>query len=1408
MAEAAQSNSQDSSKDAKPKRSLLGYAVFAALVVLVFSYLKFAANRDNLVNQDFYRVLYEVSNEFNNNIEKLKRLHQNNESISAVRSLLPNYKVLNEKAASTNTKDAHYVFSNALLKAYKQSDQGKPFAVIGVNDLLPNPANGFSQYLIVDALGNVVTTKGNENSLSVVNLEDIKKAIYKKNKSFELNLSKTPNKSAPKLSLPGLSSHVDIDISHGKYRVFLYPFIPNIEVFDTNSTQQSKSQANNHLFLVGLLSKSRLNKPNLNHWNVSFLFVVIICILFCWTLLRLYLLPVHQAMTKVNRLTTHTISYAFFIVVVALVLAFAQKQSLDKMKAKNASAYLNTISGALSEDVITAFSSMKEFGVFYQGLLKEYEAQRQTHISSQNNSTNCNGFVCPKNKLDWPWYELTGEQSLATQEEDWGCNDYRHLLDKDKDKAFNIKPNYMEDAFWSEMLSKGSSFKVLSPCHSSPVSDSDKFFVNQLLSDIYSASAKDLKIITIVKELDATIAPDEFSFETHLPENSTTNLNTNLLSVFLMDSKGVVKTPSFGFRETNAVPMTANLSHRDYFKQVRDNRGITLTEKSAKTPFENVFIQRLHNIYNGSVGTTISMPLASAVNSINNKDIINEHILAADVLFRKLSLRSPPEQDFSYMVVERTSGTVLFHNNEDRVLVENLYFSNSDNEKISNWIKSGLEPQIKYDNDVTVNGVSGYYHGQSGKFFAKPSIVENWAVVVFYPNDSLNALMTNQFIFTVMSFSVVLLLLSLFSYFSPWAFSSKKPNLSGALKTMIMWTFPRQVQGKYHKKLLMRLSVYIAIMYLFMFILVQTFLGGHENSLLARWLVFIVALLVVVFLFFIIQRKYQKQHDSPKNRINIKDFKLWLLPISLIVLCVWFYFNRAFIPLLTLESYYHKHACSHLNIEKKEQADMALVLFPNSITKYGHSPNELLKIDGETETETETETNITDNCASSVFPEQLPHLSNLEGVKFYWQWVNEYVFTYRDETAIKGLGFTNSVEVDGWLLFRYSLLTLTILIAWYYLSRKVLIERMYLKHNFAKHIERLCEAARCKAESPYSGLIIGVEHKSKGECIALGGIPRFYCVAQTSQKLSTFYMKYQALEQACGGLYPADQSELVANVKINISTDGKKVCLSDVESALDTSDGRKVLLSMIVKLKTLVKLGELNSLRLNVGVHALKKIESKSAFVDKDVTSQEYINWSECLKDFSVNLAKSLSKEIDETAVSNEVAPFPQYKYIETKVKGKTSRDKFTSHYFVLMHLEAFYRYKWELCTHAEKLALFNIANGHQLNPKNSKVIQNLATYGLIRVQDDELFIVNESFKLFVLNAESEEELNKLVTIGEQGVWKQYRIPFTLVIIIGIGLIALTSGESFGIIISSLAGLAVAITTLTNSANLLKSQFR
>lgn len=107
----------------------------------------------------------------------------------------------------------------------------------------------------------------------------------------------------------------------------------------------------------------------------------------------------------------------------------------------------------------------------------------------------------------------------------------------------------------------------------------------------------------------------------------------------------------------------------------------------------------------------------------------------------------------------------------------------------------------------------------------------------------------------------------------------------------------------------------------------------------------------------------------------------------------------------------------------------------------------------------------------------------------------------------------------------------------------------------------------------------------------------------------------------------------------------------------------------------------------------------------------------------------------------------------------------------------ALYRFKWEQCTKTERIILFQIAAGLEPNPLNRGPLEHLVRRGYI-CRDKGWFIVNTSFKEFVLHAESADTIDNWLAVANESIWQYLRIPFFAIVIALVAIMAYTATDA------------------------------
>ncbi|MFA3792073.1 hypothetical protein AB6T38_13220 [Aliiglaciecola sp. SL4] len=1410
--------------------------VYGVLIMLIFAalgYYTLLNQKDRTANHDYYRVLYEASNEFKENLNKLDSMHRYKEGVSSIRSLLPSYTRKADSEQNLLHADGfkYSIIGQSLQVNADLPGSDKAFeAELSFEDILPNPKKGFSQYLFADKDGKVIATVGDESTISIVELRSINQQIQRKNKQFQFNFSESQSidaSSAPP-PLPTYSNHVDMKISYGDFRVFVFPFALEIPLRKSSAVENEGDQEVivelDKLYLVGLLPQSKLSNRENNDWNLSLLVVTLVSLLFIWCLLRLFLLPQNQSITRSFRLLTVASSYAFFIVIIALALGYMQKYLLQLEKDQKATEYASYLDQKLKRDINEVFSRLEQYQTFYTEILETLEtfseiSQVYSGFTAENLTTfnqsmkkailSLNAQHCINNK---PAYWLPG--SASTPNKTYAIQ-YDCSLPSDN-------PQFMQLAL-------------------------DEHAINVMLKAFNSNKANEvtLDFYSNIQKLD--LVPEE-SLNTSVAAPFLQDKSRTILSSFAINKEGNSVLPSLNFQESNALPATFNLSHRNYYKKVRDQKGWDIqrlptanqpnaasghSDKTsiasfspAASLFKNVYIQRLLNVTNGTRGTTISMPI-----SPTNSNKTYDYILAADVLLPSMTLGQSPPYDFNYMVVERSTGDVLFHNDSSRSLVENLYFTGDSHSALSKWLKAGLDHYPELGKEL----IEGSYHGQSGRFAISSTVVDRWAIVIFYPNDSLQTFMSNQFLYVMTTFAVIIALMVVGIY---------------AVRHFI-WTSTLKEKLRLPAKLNVRLVMLVSSV-LFSASYCLYFIGHNIDTLFnhgagfnwSLWLPILGLSIATVFVY----RGCYNHFCFPFNQLNTptlvsaKRGSRRLIIAVLIAIGIHFLYlqKTADTPEKSLDFHYQQLACNWLNYERQEVNSIGLSRYPNSITSNRIAPINLLPIDNNWRKRLTSKGGDCQNLSTQIHPDDYPSLSSVFSATYLWQWINIYILdrdlaaNYQPNSDFRTYKHREPDGLVSSILFYIGLFAV-IIWAWFRFNTQLLWNRLYCPERFLQHINRMTRSVQTLHFEQRSDNL-----KIECDTIKLNGIGLSLLLRSMGLKGANTEKSPQTTSLLAGfetlfSMSPclqkfSEENSFLPNLKLNIVHQEENriaVEIWDIETCLEKSEFRQLLLDLIMEIKSLTLSGQLASFTIYTGFHSLQRVKMKDPLMldqSSVLDHAEYLSWAECLMDFIVVIPESFKQGIDWQMLREEVSGFPELQFLQQEVEQAEQQEtwahvwkrdeqqniesRWSTINYILLNAEALYRFKWESCSSAEKLALLNLAKRQKLNPANTQMIEHLALNGLITVRKGNIEVVNRSFTHFILHAETKTTLNQLVKHGEEGLWKSYRLPLGVIIILIIGGIALTSGESIYIIAASMAGVLGTIASVTNSANLLRGQMR
>ena len=552
--------------------------------------------------------------------------------------------------------------------------------------------------------------------------------------------------------------------------------------------------------------------------------------------------------------------------------------------------------------------------------------------------------------------------------------------------------------------------------------------------------------------------------------------------------------------------------------------------------------------------------------------------------------------------------------------------------------------------------------------------------------------------------------------------------------------------------------------------------------------------------------------------------------------------------------------CAIINDKRHELEKLELSFFPNSISQYGSKPFSLLPLNEKVKGLL-TNDNIGECANTSVRPEDFPNYATAQGNNHVWRWLALYFGYGKNASADK----ENSAEFKEltpykqhannscWLLCGWLVMLTALLFLWRKLHSQILWVHLYFDGHFLRHIRKLASDAKQigKEERNEKLIIVGDNLKLKGIDLDImlslskqdklsSNLQNFSKLTAVSPFISSLTEKSVADKQgtevvgSTPNQVPNEQEDITfPNLKVSVEQAengihrGVDVKLWDVETCLETKALRANLLKLIVEFKSLVLAQRIESFTVYSGFHCLQRVALKDAMTVFDsenarLDSTEYLSWSECLMDFNFKLPDEFLETADLQLLEQEIQCFPELQVTKLMESAKKRQQKCDKPYkestkvqrywstinLILIHAEAFYRFKWELCSNAEKLALYNLAKDRLLNPDNSQMVEHLAMQGLIKVEDEKLMLVNQSFAYFVLNAEPPETMVKLERYSEQGIWKNNRVSIFAIVILILISVAYLSGESLLIVFGSIAGVLTTIASITNSANLIRSHMK
>jgi hypothetical protein len=1444
-------------------------ALIGIFLIVAFGYYQYRLQQESFANTNYFRVLSEATSQLNENLGQLISLYEWDESEANIRAILPSYKseaLIStiepsnkpercSRSDETGQQKNHFTYEfdgqqflihpkgdAADISQPRANDSEKEkeriiCASVASEDILPVPNAGFSLFLFVNQSNNVIASSGEQSALSIINVGHISRLIAEEqNLSWQdLTSNKNPSEPLEGQKLPGFNHYLDLQLTAGEYRIFIYPY-------QLSNQSKLEKDLNKPLYVLGVLPKPMLKAQQSQRWNLSLLSITLVVLVFAWVMSRLFMLSNNQPVGDTFYYLTMACSYLLFVMILALLFSYGEKSVEQEYKKTKAKQLLTRINHDFDQEVGAIIFELDQYRKYYRTLIIELQNKNPeiTLLTTQ--------LLQIKKELE----------ELAPQ-----------LLQKEKTeklKAQNakLKQNQIEKLQEREALARPL-FQIAVNNIPNLAKQQKEWSYSSLL-DVYrdisapenfelSSTITDNNLLSYVNffAFGLQFIPSE-NYAQWLDPSTGLNQHTKILNTLLLNKNGSDNTPTFFFIESNKKPTSYQLAHRQYFRNIRDQKGWNaefgpfpqppieqcgpeMTNIIYNKVANNFYIQRLLNLNNGTRGSTIAMPLydktqdqkiqsgKSNITPDGTKiETVNDHsregyVMVADIALPSLTMTEFTDDkellDMTFMVVDRDSGQVLFHLDEDRTLVENLFSFGQGTEKISHRIRAGLGGKSEW--------VEGFYHGIAGAFSYQKMPIDKWALVIFMPDESLDIFMTNLFLFNSITLTIILILFAL------GIVALRRFDLTGSIKQKL--SIPLVIE---RRKIMVFSSIYIASIYL------GVWLGSaldRANATEPYYLYLLTLLAVLTCLawgYYEYQRFYGRSRQAQRRPINSQKgaaiLTLFYLGIGTILTP---YLQQVSMAASSSLNWYYTQKLypARLNQERQELHNVALSRYPNSISRFNVDPLSLMPIsEGWRET-------LTPKVTSKTYmqPKDVQHFGKLVNTSDLQSWRARYLdYEWGKKTEnekFKRIGNLNPY------LFIMIISFLLLCGLWVRFNRLILATRLFGSPEFLRHLNQIVNRQH-KTDDYYpdKALVIDLDScPTVGHNIALL-LQQWQTEAQHLPPLfSDIFILCPSLVEIASQDNPFPNMKISLEDKTDCKTKNLALTLWDIEMSLEVPTQRKLLLRFVNHLKSLKLAGHITSVTIVSEFHSLQRLCLKDTLLSsqgkspQQLEQREYFSWAECLMDFSVKVPRDLKENLNLEFIQQEVNAFPMLEFLRDDLNlpkvtetnnsfnlmrwinlndWQKTHTEWASINYILLKAEALYRFKWETCSAAEKLALFYLARNKRMNPANLQMLEHLALNGLIKIKRGRIRIANKSFAYFVQYAEDKETLHKMVAEGNLGKWQDYRLPVTLLILLIIGTIALTSGNSLYMIVASAMGVLGTIGSLTNSANLIRNNMQ
>ncbi|MEP3925948.1 MAG: hypothetical protein ABJM37_09680, partial [Gilvibacter sp.] len=199
-----------------------------------------------------------------------------------------------------------------------------------------------------------------------------------------------------------------------------------------------------------------------------------------------------------------------------------------------------------------------------------------------------------------------------------------------------------------------------------------------------------------------------------------------------------------------------SLAHRQYFRKAKHCDLWGETDNSRKCS-KGVIFERINNVRDGRKNTQFAIPL------FDRKHQENRQILSFGTRLRTFFHRVMP-RDYGYLVFDQ-SGTVLFHSDEQRSLIENVFVETDNNKQLYAFVSNQDYDSGKRMDPITFDAV---YRGKSHLFSVGDLFIDKsyknapLTLIIFF--DQTGAELNNMLLLFMAVMLFLFLIIPLFAY--------------------------------------------------------------------------------------------------------------------------------------------------------------------------------------------------------------------------------------------------------------------------------------------------------------------------------------------------------------------------------------------------------------------------------------------------------------------------------------------------------------------------------------------------------------------------------------------------------------------------------------------------------------------